>query len=375
MKKLATILLMLMFVLSSGYAINQKVQPGERAITFARPSTPIVFIAQQKYIKPFSTLAFRYDTILYIDSTQRPLIYDYIPGFFGDGKNFTDTINTRSERFSPTGYAKAYVDEVTIGLAISNLVDMGNDSLNAHALTIKIKNQIQPAGRVPFESFKPAVDSVSLSFNELSAYPTNGSFFFITIPMNHKLAQKEFFVELSPAINYGQDIHDVNFQNYFAVFRDSNFFDITVGGVDISKVRGYYTLFRRDTSNVSIYQDRQKNLYYGNYWITASVTNNPTAGGSNAVDETKLLGDALAQNYPNPFNPSTEIRYSTSEHVYTTLKVFNALGREVKTLVDGYVDAGEHTANFAADNLPSGTYYYTLKAGSFTQTKRMVLAK
>ena len=74
MKKLATILLMLMFVLSSGYAINQKVQPGERVITFARPSTPVVFIAQQKYIKPFSTLAFRYDTILYIDSTQRPLI-------------------------------------------------------------------------------------------------------------------------------------------------------------------------------------------------------------------------------------------------------------------------------------------------------------
>ena len=109
---------------------------------------------------------------------------------------------------------------------------------------------------------------------------------------------------------------------------------------------------------------------YPNAFMIAYVSYN-----SSGVNDTKLEGNALAQNYPNPFNPSTEIRYSLTNESKVSLKVYNALGSEVATLVDRSESAGEHNVNFNADNLPSGTYFYTLKAGMFSQTKRMVLSK
>ncbi len=95
----------------------------------------------------------------------------------------------------------------------------------------------------------------------------------------------------------------------------------------------------------------------------------------NAVDDIKLEGNGLAQNFPNPFNPSTVIKYSVANTGNATLKVYNALGSEVASLVNGFVAQGEHSVNFDASGLPTGTYYYTLKSGDFTKTKHMVLSK
>lgn len=86
-------------------------------------------------------------------------------------------------------------------------------------------------------------------------------------------------------------------------------------------------------------------------------------------------GFALAQNYPNPFNPSTTIRYALPEATEVRLTVYDALGREVKRLVDGLQVAGEHEVVFEGQGLPSGVYVYRLTAGSVTQTRRMVLMK
>jgi len=97
--------------------------------------------------------------------------------------------------------------------------------------------------------------------------------------------------------------------------------------------------------------------------------------GTTGVNDVKLEGNGLAQNYPNPFNPSTVIKYSVANAGTATLKVYNALGSEVATLVDGFVTTGEHEVNFDASGIPTGTYYYTLKSGDFSQTKRMVLSK
>lgn len=83
----------------------------------------------------------------------------------------------------------------------------------------------------------------------------------------------------------------------------------------------------------------------------------------------------LLQNFPNPFNPSTKIRFALPDVSKVTLKVYDIVGREVKTLVDKELTAGLKEIEFDASELPSGVYFYNIKAGSFTETKKMVLVK
>jgi len=83
----------------------------------------------------------------------------------------------------------------------------------------------------------------------------------------------------------------------------------------------------------------------------------------------------LHQNYPNPFNPTTSIRFAIPEAGITTLKVYDILGREVATLVSEEKSVGTYELTWYAENLPSGIYFYRLLAGSFVETKKMVLMK
>ena len=83
----------------------------------------------------------------------------------------------------------------------------------------------------------------------------------------------------------------------------------------------------------------------------------------------------LGQNYPNPFNPTTVIPYQIPSAQHVTLRVFDVLGREVATLVDGRLDAGPHTAHFDGGNLASGVYLYRLSAGGYTATRRFIITK
>ena len=83
----------------------------------------------------------------------------------------------------------------------------------------------------------------------------------------------------------------------------------------------------------------------------------------------------LEQNYPNPFNPSTNIRFSLKESGNVHLTVYNALGREVASLVNEYMTKGNHEVEFNASNLPSGLYFYTIKTANFSVTKKMTLLK
>jgi|GEM_PF-4931020 len=84
---------------------------------------------------------------------------------------------------------------------------------------------------------------------------------------------------------------------------------------------------------------------------------------------------ALGQNYPNPFNPTTVISYQLPVASYVTLKVYNMLGQEVATLINGMQDAGYKSVEFTAANLPSGIYTYRLTAGTFVEVKKMLMIK
>lgn len=84
---------------------------------------------------------------------------------------------------------------------------------------------------------------------------------------------------------------------------------------------------------------------------------------------------SLSQNYPNPFNPSTTISYSIPEGRMVTLKVYDMLGKEVSMLLNEYKEAGNHSLQFNASQLPSGIYIYTLQAGEFRDSKKLLLIK
>jgi subtilisin-like proprotein convertase family protein len=83
----------------------------------------------------------------------------------------------------------------------------------------------------------------------------------------------------------------------------------------------------------------------------------------------------LSQNYPNPFNPVTTIKYSIAENQHVKISVFDILGREVGTLVNEMKKAGNYSLTLDASGLASGVYFYTIKAGSFTDTKKMIVVK
>jgi hypothetical protein len=84
---------------------------------------------------------------------------------------------------------------------------------------------------------------------------------------------------------------------------------------------------------------------------------------------------ALEQNYPNPFNPTTMIGFSLPESTSVTLSVYNVMGQRVSVVYSGVKEAGMHTVSFDAGNLSSGMYIYRLQAGSFVQTRKMMLMK
>jgi hypothetical protein len=84
---------------------------------------------------------------------------------------------------------------------------------------------------------------------------------------------------------------------------------------------------------------------------------------------------ALEQNYPNPFNPTTVIKYSIATDEFVNVSVYDVLGEKVATLVNGNMKAGRYEINFDATKLSSGIYFYTIEAGSFKATKKMMLTK
>ena len=100
-----------------------------------------------------------------------------------------------------------------------------------------------------------------------------------------------------------------------------------------------------------------------------------TSVGINVISSAVPEKFELYNNYPNPFNPSTNIKFDIAENSITELKVYDLNGKEIETLVNESLTPGSYEYNFNAVNLPSGVYFYKLKAGDFVSTKRMVLIK
>ncbi len=126
-----------------------------------------------------------------------------------------------------------------------------------------------------------------------------------------------------------------------------------------------------------IHSHRIANLYLQEYkarYIEAGGTDVITDVAENSDNKIPTNYD-LMQNYPNPFNPSTTITFSIPKESNVTLKIFNILGQEVKTLVNQNEQVGTYKINFDASKLTSGIYFYTISAGEYHQVKKMILLK
>ncbi|MCX6122267.1 MAG: T9SS type A sorting domain-containing protein [Ignavibacteriales bacterium] len=121
-------------------------------------------------------------------------------------------------------------------------------------------------------------------------------------------------------------------------------------------------------------------LYGTNIFVgteTGGVFRVPISALTTGVNERNELPNDfnLSQNYPNPFNPTTTISFSLPSKSYVSLKVFDALGREVSVLVSDEMAAGTYSKQWNANNLPSGVYFYRLQAGTFSETKKLILLR
>ncbi len=175
--------------------------------------------------------------------------------------------------------------------------------------------------------------------------------------------------------------------DYINVPADSYILDVTPGEDNNTVVAS----FTADLSSLS----GQSAVVFASGFLNPSANQNGEAFGlfaalsdGNVVEFLNIITDIsrvdgnylptsyiLNQNYPNPFNPSTVISFALPKSENVTLKIYNILGSEVATVLNKTLNAGNHKIEFDASNLSSGTYFYKIKAGSFTQVKKMNLIK
>ncbi|MBN1541024.1 T9SS type A sorting domain-containing protein, partial [candidate division KSB1 bacterium] len=125
-----------------------------------------------------------------------------------------------------------------------------------------------------------------------------------------------------------------------------------------------------DPNSAALWTDKWTALY------SMGITGEGTAVEDRFVD-TEVIPDAfiLAQNYPNPFNPVTTLSYALPTTAQVKLVVYNQIGQEIETLVNGVQTAGQHKVTWNAMDLPSGLYFYQLNAGNQIFIKKMMLIK
>lgn len=110
-------------------------------------------------------------------------------------------------------------------------------------------------------------------------------------------------------------------------------------------------------------------------FIMVTITGGGSFVGLNPVGNEIPKDFSLSQNYPNPFNPSTNISFDIPVASHVKLALYNILGTEVKVMTNEFLASGKYSVNTDASDLPSGTYFYRITAGSFTDTKKMILVK
>jgi hypothetical protein len=129
-------------------------------------------------------------------------------------------------------------------------------------------------------------------------------------------------------------------------------------------------------ADTTIFLNWQKLVDVVDYWQGALEERVDKGTTSVVIDEPNIPSSwSLDQNYPNPFNPTTTIRFGLPHRSDVTLKIYDALGRQVATLLDATETAGTHEVDFSAEAIASGVYFYRLRAGDFESTRKLIVVK
>ncbi len=155
----------------------------------------------------------------------------------------------------------------------------------------------------------------------------------------------------------------------FAVERSTNNSEFS----QIGFVQGFGS-----TTEPQSYSFSDKDLKAGTYYYRLKQVDYDGSYEYSNVVEVGVKGPAkfaLKQNYPNPFNPSTKISFELARDSHVLLTIYNALGQEVKQLVNDNLTSGIHEVDFSAEGLQSGVYFYKIQAGNFVSIKKMMLLK
>ena len=152
-----------------------------------------------------------------------------------------------------------------------------------------------------------------------------------------------------------------------------NNFTITRNGVKVTSLPGH-----GNSNSPQVYSWTDQKMNAGTYsYSLIQYDNNGKSylKGTVEVNINLPVKYSLSQNYPNPFNPSTKIDFSIPKSANVELKIYNVLGQEVKSLVNGFMNAGFHSVLFDASPFSSGIYFYKMKTDSYVDTKKMILIK
>lgn len=137
-------------------------------------------------------------------------------------------------------------------------------------------------------------------------------------------------------------------------------------------------LFDTPYGVVSFAEDNSKNLYFIHFAATAGKVYkiiDSTVTSADPVTQSSPSEFIMYQNYPNPFNPVTHLEFGISNLEFVTLKIYDVLGNEIKTLVNEIKSPGVYNVEFDGNNLPSGIYLYKMTAGDFSEVRKMILMK
>ena len=275
-------------------------------------------------------------------------------------------------------------------LQVGQLVEVKGEktgTLTAKALRIKLEGNedIEIFGRIT------AINADNIELNGLTVFVNTN-----TVYLNHANQTITFgdlsvdqFVEVKMIPNADSTLLALRIKIEDGTnFSKVNGFSGTVTGSSIQLPTGSYAI-----NNQTVVIDNNYNVISASQlttgqqvilWAVVDPSSNKTAlqiqskiSSPTGIGESPIVVDAfvLEQNYPNPFNPSTTISFIIQADQLVTLKVFNALGEEVTTLVNGNLTKGTHSINFNAAGLSSGFYLYRLESGNQVQVKKMMLMK
>jgi hypothetical protein len=140
---------------------------------------------------------------------------------------------------------------------------------------------------------------------------------------------------------------------------------------------GYYyswlnSSWTQSDGSLIFHDSSKKSFGFFGYKITVSYKTSITSVTNEKVTP---ISYSLAQNYPNPFNPTTTINYQIPQSGFVSITLYDILGKEITTLVNEVQSAGSYLVNFDGKNLQSGIYFYSIQAGDFVETKKMLLLK